>query len=186
MYSFSSGTLSLWTNYYFVFFVPHFQEEVKTSFAIKPNLLVRKSNPLNCATGRGHSICIYTWGESMIMLLLLVNTIKGSKAKFIIDLCRTVAFKLPLVTLTPTIHNTNSKNDIISFFLCSPWTSEMNLVGQANGKIISKNSCNFQNSGLLGTCTGMENSAIKVQDQEGSKSKRSLDWVYFQSANRFW
>ena len=95
--------------------------------------------------------------------------------KFIIDLCRTVAFKLPLVTLTPTIHNTNSKNDIISFFLCSPWTSEMNLVGQANGKIISKNSCNFQNSGLLGTCTGMENSAIKVQDQEGSKSKRSLD-----------
>ena len=117
MYSFSSGTLSLWTNYYFVFFVPHFQEEVKTSFAIKPNLLVRKSNPLNYATGRGHLICIHTWGKSMIMLLLLVSIIKGGKAKFIIDLCRTVAFKLPLITLTLiNIHNTNSNNDIISFF----------------------------------------------------------------------
>ena len=131
MYSYSRGTLSLWTNDYFVFFVPHFQEEVKTSFAIKPNLLVRKSNPLNYATGRGHSICIYIWGESMNMLLLLVNTIKGDKAKSIIDLCRTVAFKLPLITLTLNIHNTNSNNDKISFFLCSPWTSEVNLVGQA-------------------------------------------------------
>ena len=112
MYSYSRGTLSLWTNYYVVFFVPHFQEEVKTSFAIKPNLLVRKSNPLNYATGRGHSICIYTWGESMNMLLLLVNTIKGDKAKSIIDLCRTVAFKLPLITLTLNIHNTNSNSDI--------------------------------------------------------------------------
>ena len=139
MYSFSSGTLSLWTNYYFVFFVPHFQEEVKTSFAIKPNLLVRKSNPLSYANGGGHSICIYTWGESMNMLLLLVNTIKGDKAKSIIDLCRTVAFKLPLITLTLNIHTTN--NDIISFFLCSPWTSEVNLVDQA--KVISRNSCNF-------------------------------------------
>ena len=63
--------------------------------------------------------------------------------KFIIDLCRTVAFKLPLVTQTLNIHNTNSNNDIISFFLCSPWTSEMNLVGQANGKIISRNSGKF-------------------------------------------
>ena len=78
---------------------------------------------------------------------------------------------LPLIPLTLNSHITNSN----PFFLCSPWTSEVNLVGQANGKIISKNSCNFQNSGLLGTCTGMENSAIKVQDQEGSKSKRSLD-----------
>ena len=158
---------------------------MKTSFAIKPNLLVRKSNPLNYATGRGHSICIFTWGKSMIMLLLLVNTIKGGKAKFIIDLCRTVAFKLPLITLTLNIHNTNSNNDIISFFVLtmdfrseSCWSSKWQNNFQEFGQI-------SQNSGLLGTCTGLENSAIKVLDQERIKSTRSLDWIYFQSANYF-
>ena len=75
---------------------------------------------------------------------MLVNTIvKGGYAKFIIDLCRTVAFKLPLITLTLNIQNTNSNDDIISFFLCSPWTSEVNLVNQATGKNYSQEFLQF-------------------------------------------
>ena len=94
--------------------------------------------------------------------------------KFIIDLCRTIAFKLPLVTLTLNIHNTNSNNDIISFFVLtmdfrseSCWSSKWQ-------KLFPVILAISQNSGLLGTCTEMENSAIKVLDQEGSESIRSL------------
>ena len=85
---------------------------------------------------------VYTWGESMIIDYVGQHNCQRWLCK-VHNRSVQEAFKLPLITLALNIQNTNSNDDIISIFLCPPWTSEVNLVNQATGKNYSQEFLQF-------------------------------------------